>query len=47
MAKKAAAPRAKAKAKTSRAKPTDKPALSHLDTRGQAHMGDVCAKSQN
>ncbi len=47
MAKKAAAPRAKAKATTkSKAKPADKPTLSHPDTRGQAHMVDVSAKSQ-
>jgi cyclic pyranopterin phosphate synthase len=47
MARKAAAPRAKAKAKTTpRATTADKPALSHLDTRGQAHMVDVSAKSQ-
>jgi cyclic pyranopterin phosphate synthase len=43
MARKAAAPRAKAKAT---AKSKTKPALSHLDTRGQAHMVDVSAKSQ-
>lgn len=43
MARKAATPRAKAKAT---AKSKTKPTLSHLDTRGQAHMVDVSAKSQ-
>jgi cyclic pyranopterin phosphate synthase len=48
MARKAAAPRAQAKATPkSKAKSADKPALSHLDTRGQAHMVDVSAKSQS
>ncbi len=48
MARKAVAPRAKAKATTKKpkAKPADRPALSHLDTRGQAHMVDVSAKRQ-
>jgi cyclic pyranopterin phosphate synthase len=48
MARKAAAPRAQAKATPkSKAKSADKPALRHLDTRGQAHMVDVSAKSQS
>ena len=42
MAKKAAAPRGKMPARA-RSKP--KPKLSHIDTRGQAHMVDVSAKS--
>jgi cyclic pyranopterin phosphate synthase len=47
MARKAAAPRAKAKATAkSKTRPADKSALSHLDARGQAHMVDVSAKSQ-
>ena len=43
MAKKAAA---KSKAAAPKAKPAPKPVLSHLDSRGQAHMVDVSAKSQ-
>ena len=46
MAKKAAAPRGKKPAKArSAAKPNQKPKLSHIDPRGQAHMVDVSAKS--